>query len=175
MSYHANKLVDTRTDGPTHRDAHNDNIRPILVLGKNGPWFAAVVMVVNINWFTRRLLIPWCHPVKTRLSVSWWRHQMETFSTLLTICAGNSPVPSEFPTQRPVMRSFDVFFDLRPNKRFSKQRWGWWFEMPSCSLWRHCNDPCWFNTPQTILSCNITISKTMLLLVERNTFACPHW
>ena len=59
---------------------------------------------------------------------TWWRHQMETFSTLLALCAGNSPVPGEFPTQRPVMRSFDVYFDLRPNKRLSKQSWGWWFE-----------------------------------------------
>ena len=38
---------------------------------------------------------------------------METFSALLAICAGNSPVPGEFPAQRPVTRSFDVFFDLR--------------------------------------------------------------
>ena len=37
---------------------------------------------------------------------------METFSALLAICAGNSPVPGEFPTQRPVTRSFDVYFDL---------------------------------------------------------------
>ena len=70
---------------------------------------------------------------------SWWRHQMETFSALLATCAGNSPVPGEFPAQRPVMRSFDVFFDMRPNKRLSKQSWGWWFETPSRSLWRHCN------------------------------------
>ena len=41
---------------------------------------------------------------------------METFSALLAICVGNSPVPGEFPTQRPVTRSFDVFFDLRLNK-----------------------------------------------------------
>ena len=41
---------------------------------------------------------------------------METFSALLAICAGNSPVPGEFPAQRPVTRSFDVFFDLRLNK-----------------------------------------------------------
>ena len=47
---------------------------------------------------------------------------METFSALLAICAGNSPVPGEFPTQRPVTRSFDVFFDLRPNKQLSKNR-----------------------------------------------------
>ena len=29
--------------------------------------------------------------------------------------------PGDFPTQRPVTRSFDVFFDLRLNKRLSKQ------------------------------------------------------
>ena len=42
----------------------------------------------------------------------WWRHQMETFSALLAICAGNSPVIGEFPAQRPVTLSFHVFFDL---------------------------------------------------------------
>ena len=40
---------------------------------------------------------------------TWWRHQMETFSALLALCAGNSPVPGEFHTQRPVTRSFDVY------------------------------------------------------------------
>ena len=45
---------------------------------------------------------------------------METFSALLAICAGNSPVTGEFPTQRPVVRSFDDFFDLRPNKRLNE-------------------------------------------------------
>ena len=49
---------------------------------------------------------------------------METFSALLAICAGNSPVPGEFPTQRPVTRSFDFFFDLRLNKPLSQQSWG---------------------------------------------------
>ena len=53
---------------------------------------------------------------------------METFSALLAIFAGNSPVPGEFPTQRPVTRSFDVYFDLRLNKGLCKQWWGWWFE-----------------------------------------------
>ena len=48
--------------------------------------------------------------------------------------------PGEFPTQRPVTRSFDVYFDLRLNKRLSKQPWGWWFETPSWSLWRQRND-----------------------------------
>ena len=49
----------------------------------------------------------------------WWRHHMETFSALLAICAGNSPVNGEFPAQRPVTRSFDVFFDLRLNELLS--------------------------------------------------------
>ena len=74
-----------------------------------------------------------------RYSDSWWRHQMETFFALLVICAGNSPVTGEFPTQRPVTRSFDVFFDLRLNERLSKQSWGWWFETQLRSLWRYCN------------------------------------
>ena len=47
--------------------------------------------------------------------------------------------PGEFPTQRPMTRSFDVFFDLCLNKRLSKQSWGWWFEMLLSPLWRHCN------------------------------------
>ena len=70
---------------------------------------------------------------------SWWRHQMEAFSALLALCAGNSPVPGEFPAQRPVTRSFDVFFDLRLNKRLSKQSWCWLFETLSRSFWRNCN------------------------------------
>ena len=52
---------------------------------------------------------------------TWWRHQMETFSALLALCAGNSPVTGEFPAQRPVAWGFDVFFDLRLNERMSKQ------------------------------------------------------
>ena len=65
---------------------------------------------------------------------------METFSALLAIFAGNSSVSGEFPAQRPVTRSFDVVFDLCLNKRLSKQWLGWWFETPSCPLWRHRNE-----------------------------------
>ena len=70
---------------------------------------------------------------------AWWSHQMETFPTLLAICAGNSPVTVELPAQRLVTRMFDFFFDLLLNKQWSKQSWGWWFEMPHHLLWRHCN------------------------------------
>ena len=71
---------------------------------------------------------------------TWWRHQMDTFSALLAICVGNSPVTGEFHAQRPVTRSFDVFFDLRLNKRLSKQSRGWWFETLSRPLRRHSNE-----------------------------------
>ena len=83
-----------------------------------------------------------CEVIRKIWIKSFWfmrRHQMETFSELLALRAWNSPVTGEFPAEWPVTRSFDVFFDLRLNKRFSKQSWSWWFEMPSCSLWRHCN------------------------------------
>ena len=70
---------------------------------------------------------------------AWWRRQTKTSSALLALYARNSPVTGEFPAQRPVTRSFDVFFDLRLNKPLSKQSWGWWFETLSCSLWRHYN------------------------------------
>ena len=83
---------------------------------------------------------------------SWWRHQMEKFSTLLVFCAGNSLVTGEFPAQRPVTWNFDVFFDLCLNKRLNKQSWGWWFEVPSRSLWRHCNVLCFLFLCQCIMS-----------------------
>ena len=81
----------------------------------------------------------WSLPV-SREYISWWRHQVETFSALLSLCVGNSPITGEFPSQRPMSRTFDVFFDLRLNKQLSRQSCGWRFETPSCPLWRHCND-----------------------------------
>ena len=113
-------------------------------IGKTDYW------LMLIKWFNQVTIL---HVTTTPLSwhvkncdliglvfFTLWRHQMETFSALLAICAGNSTVPGEFPAQRPVTRSFDVFFHLRPNKQLSKQWWGWWFETPSWSLWRHRND-----------------------------------
>ena len=64
---------------------------------------------------------------------------MEAFSALLALCAVNSPVTGEFPSQRPVTRSFDVSLDLCPNKRLSKQSRRRWLEMPARSSWRPRN------------------------------------
>ena len=63
--------------------------------------------------------------------------------TVMTSTNGNIfPVTGhlcgEFTAQRPVTRTFHVFFDLRLNKPLSKQSWGWWFETLSRPLWRHC-------------------------------------
>ena len=71
--------------------------------------------------------------------ISWWRHQLETFPLNWPFVRGIHRSPGEFPSQRPVTQSFDVFFDLPLNKRLSKQSWDWWFETPSRPLWRHCN------------------------------------
>ena len=103
---------------------------------------------------------------------SWWRHQMEQFSALLAICAGNSPVPGEFPAQRPVTRNFDVFFDLRLNKSLRKQSWGWWFETPSSPLWRHCNVLVWryeVRDAESLREDMNTLSSLLAILGEKNS------
>ena len=91
---------------------------------------------------------------KNRVHISWdilyihiwqpWESFMMTssngniFRVTGPLC-GEFAGPGEFPTQRLVTRSFDVYFDLRLNKRLCKQSWGWWFETLLCPLWRHSN------------------------------------
>ena len=79
---------------------------------------------------------------------SWWRHQMETFSALLAICVGNSAVPGEFPAQRPVTRSFDVFFDLHwingwANNREAGdlRRYHAHYDVTVMCVWKRCPQP----------------------------------
>ena len=84
-------------------------------------WERKQCRLYKITYFSFKVSQPGCIFIKThqfdpwvkdhqQALLSWWRHQMETFSSLLAICAGNSPVTGEFPAQRPVTRSFDVFF-----------------------------------------------------------------
>ena len=112
---------------------HSHCITYITFIARTDAWRVSTCMCTG-----HRVYILIREPVL--VSRPWWRHQMEIFSALLTICAGNSPIPCEFPTQRPVTRSFDVYFDLHPNKRLSKHSWGWWFETQSHPLWRHRNE-----------------------------------
>ena len=72
-----------------------------------GTFLCAFIYTANVfdEYFIpdRRLGLPVqvCHKL--------WRHQMETFSTLLALCEVNPPVTDGFPSQRPVTRSLDVF------------------------------------------------------------------
>ena len=58
---------------------------------------------------------------------------------LMALCAGNSPLPGKFPSQRPVTRSFGVFYHVRQSKRLIKQSRRRWFETLLRSLWRYCD------------------------------------
>ena len=92
-------------------------------------WYVNVMMTKSTSQWWLHFFIP------------WWRHQMKIFSALLDLCDGNPPVTGGFPSQRPVMRSFKVFFDLRLRKRLSKQTTRHrLFQTPSRLLCRCCND-----------------------------------
>ena len=64
---------------------------------------------------------------------------METIFAQLALCEGKPPVTGVFPSQKVNKASFDIFFDVRLNKRITKQWSRRWFETPGCSLWRHYN------------------------------------
>ena len=70
--------------------------------------------------------------------ITWWSHQMETFSALLALCEGNPQVAGVFSSQRLMTWSFDVSFDVHLNKRLSKHSRRRWFDTSWHSLWRHC-------------------------------------
>ena len=70
---------------------------------------------------------------------SWWRHQMETFSALLAICAGIHRSPVNSPHKASDAELWCFLWSAPEKKRLGKQWWGWWFETPSRPLWRHCN------------------------------------
>ena len=100
--------------------------------------FDGLVQVPYLSWWKkvwRQLIWWWIHD-----DIIKWKH----FPRYWSFVRGILPVTGEFPAQRPVTQSFDVFFDLRLYKRLSKQSWGWWSEMPSSSLWCHCNAFMWY-------------------------------
>ena len=167
-----NKVVDSHNcrseiESESNRDRKWDNIKRITVMSQS-------VMVSQINGISTlfngmfwqagkktsklRIAAPmWgeSHDDGSKgqqCEETWWRHQMETFFPLLALCAGNSPVSDEFPSQRLVLRSFDVSLICALNTRLSKQSGGWWFETPSRLLWRHCNEHVTWKPVQMLLS-----------------------
>ena len=106
-----------------------------------------------------------CSIIDIFFTSPWSRRQMEIFSALLALCEGNLAVTVGFPSQRPVRRSFDGFFDLRLNKWLSKQSRLRWFETPSRSSWRHANadwrqPTVWWMYNRRVLSRNSSVCKT---------------
>ena len=127
-----NRWVNTGEAGDLRRHRAHYDVIVMVSLALN--FYQYLRVSVPLCWLQCVFLY-----IAQNVSISWWRHQMETFSALLAICAGNSPVHGEFPAQRLVTRNFDVYFDMHPNNRLSKQSWCWWFETQSRPLWRHRN------------------------------------
>ena len=120
-----------------------------------GPWlltlsYTSYFMILSQIWYTKfrhnnvqyNILL---HRVKETLNLQKTNNSMTTSSNG-NIFHVTGPLCGDFtghrwiPAQRPVTRSFDVFFDLRLNKRLSKQSRRRWFETPSHSLWRICSE-----------------------------------
>ena len=107
---------------------------------KWGWWFETrranydVIVMLTII-FTVRTKVYFCHWIHGHMMTS---SNGKIFRVTGPLC-GEFTGPGEIPTQRPVTRNFDVFFDLHRNKRLSKQWWGWGFETQSCPLCRHRN------------------------------------
>ena len=102
--------------------------------------FSLMILSFQIN--NRQFASTTLRSVKPALwfnTCPWWRHQMEDIFRVTGHLCGEFTGTGDFPAQRPMTRSFDGFFDLRLHKRLSKHSWGWWFETPSCPLWRHCH------------------------------------
>ena len=109
--------------------------------------FVLITLTANItSLMVGKCRIKW--PCITAVYV--WELEIEigkpSYNHVMTSSNGNifritGPLCGEFPSQRPVTRSFDGFFDLSLNKRLSKQSWCRWFETPYIVLitWRHCN------------------------------------
>ena len=123
-----------------------------------GPWSWNMNNLISSSGIYCQVLyvVTFLIPVPTRfLLLIWWVKSCRTVSKRRTdvlrsmmtswngnifrvtgLLCGDPPVTGEFLAQRAVTRSFGVFFDLF----LHKQSRGWWFETPTHSLWRHCND-----------------------------------
>ena len=104
-----------------------DCIQLLVLLSNRTPlciWFDLVEVIWNV-----------ANHLSAHDDIIKWKHFPRDWPFVWEIHRG----PVNFPHKWPVTRSFDVFFDLRLNKRLSKLSWGWWFEMLSRPLWRHCN------------------------------------
>ena len=107
-------------------------------------WRSVVISPVLYSrwWNAVTSLVGWLNHYPSNVAAFMMTSSNGSIFRVTDPLCGEFTGPGEFPTQRPVTRSFDVFFDLRLNKRLSKQPGGWWFETLSWSLWRQCNVQC---------------------------------
>ena len=115
---------------------------------------------------------PRCHLAHPLIQI--YKHAMMTSSNgnifrVTDHLCGEFTGPRWIPPQRPVKRSFDVFFDLRLNKRLSKQSWGWWFETLSNPLWRHSNAICHGSSMTSLSVYTVQMQMQMAILFDGST------
>ena len=104
-------MTKTQLYRPCQRRLSYESERTVTVMRSPRKWsWTRRILQVRLRWNDVQLT---------------WRHQMETFCTLLTLCEGNPPVTGGFPSQRPVTWCFDVFFDLCLTKRLNKNKNNW--------------------------------------------------
>ena len=101
----------------------------ITLVGKYNDNYICIIWITSVM-FLPTLLVLWAETLKARGSFHWrsLRRMMTSLNGNMFRVTGH--LCGEFTgrrSQRQVTRSFDVFFDLRLNKRLSKQSWGWWF------------------------------------------------
>ena len=102
-------------------------LRPVLALGYCR--FLRSCVCLRVSQIT----------AQSQISAPWWRHQMEKKFRVTGHLCGEFTGQLWIPRTKASDAELWCFFDLHPNKRLSKQWWGWWFETLSRPLWRHCN------------------------------------
>ena len=134
--------------------------RSLVIFGEKKHWHKGIILPQNgIKWTISNgtQLIRWPEvkvlnlqdehmEARTKRPPTFWRHCFECIHDDVIKWKHFPPywpfvrgIHGEFPEQRPVTGSFDVFFDLCLIKRLSKHSRGWWLEMLSPPLWRHYN------------------------------------
>ena len=101
----------------------------------NGCWWPGDARGHDINYGIDLSFLT--HSILGARKIAWWRLKREHFPRYWPFYEGNPLATGGFPSQRLMTRSFDVFCDLRLNKRLRKQSRRRWFKTRSCSLWRH--------------------------------------
>ena len=101
---------------------------------------------------------------------TWWRHQMETFSALLALCAGNSPVPVNSPHKGQWRGALIFSFIYAWINDWVNNRECWWFETAGWSLWRHRNERSDFTLEICVVISDIwnTLNILFRFLVSRS-------